>query len=103
MEDAPTSGPTAAHSEEIAEIKVRLDVGDARMERIEQDLAANTAATQQTADSTAELVDLFNSFKGAFRVFDYIGRLAKPLGYIVGALASVAALWTAWKSGVNPK
>lgn len=103
MEDAPTSGPTAAHSEEIAEIKVRLDAGDARMGRIEQDLAANTAATQQTAASTAELVDLFTSFKGAFRVFEYIGRLAKPLGYIVGALASVAALWTAWKSGVNPK
>lgn len=103
MEKPNASGATSAHSEEIAEINVRLDVGDARMGRIEEDLAANTAATQQTAANTAELVDLFNSFKGAIRVFEYIGRLAKPLGYIAGAAASFAALWAAWKSGAHPK
>ena len=59
--------------------------------------------TRQPAANTAELVDLFNSFKGAIRVFEYIGRLAKPLGYIAGAAASFAALWAAWKSGAHPK
>ena len=37
------------------------------------------------------------------RVMGMIGKLAKPLGYIVGLGASIAAFWAALKAGVNPK
>lgn len=70
----------------------RLDEGAAKMQRLHIELKANTEATQAVASNTSELVTLFASFKGFFRVFELIGQLAKPLGAIVGlAVAGVAA------------
>lgn len=81
----------------------RMDTGDARMDRIELDLAANTAATQEVASNTAELVGILNALKGAFKVIEFIGKLAKPLGYIVALGAALSAAWTAAKhGGFNP-
>ena len=79
-------------------ISARFDDGDARMERIENDVAsvraeleANTKATQSVADSTAELVDFFRAMRGAMKVLNWIGKLARPLGAIVGLGAAVLA------------
>lgn len=94
MADAADTTPA-----ELAAIHSRLDAGELRMQRIETDLAANTAATQKTAASIEEMVEVFNSLKGGFKVFEYLGRLAKPLGAIVGLLAAGVGLWSAWKGG----
>ena len=53
--------------------------------------------------STAEMLEAFRSFKGAMKVLEWIGKAAKPMGYVVGLGASIAAFWTAMKSGVTPK
>ena len=66
-------------------------------------LAANTETIAQIKTDTAEMLSVFESWKGAMKVMEMIGRLAKPLGYIVGFGASVAAFWAAMKSGVSPK
>ena len=66
-------------------------------------LAANTETITQIKTDTAEMLGVFESWKGAMKVMEMIGRLAKPLGYIVGFGASVAAFWAAMKSGVSPK
>ena len=66
-------------------------------------LAENTATIQEIKTDTAEMLTVFESWKGAMRVMEMIGKLAKPLGYIVGFGASVAAFWAAMKSGVSPK
>lgn len=87
------------HTPGTASITDRLDAGDARMTRIEQDLADNTRATQATADSTSELVELLKAFKGAFKVFEYIGRLAKPLAAILSVGVAIAGVWATVKSG----
>ena len=87
------------HTPGTATITERLDDGDARMTRIERDLAANTAATRETADNTSELVDIFNAFKGAMKVLEYFGKLAKPLSYILKAGLAAAAVWVAIKTG----
>ena len=52
---------------------------------------------------TAELLEAFRSFKGAMKVLEWIGKAAKPLGYVAGFCASMYAFWTAVKSGVTPK
>ena len=49
------------------------------------------------------MLEVFESWKGAMRVMEMLGKLAKPLGYIVGFGASVAAFWASMKSGVSPK
>ncbi len=66
-------------------------------------LKENTDATNAIKADTAELLEAFHSFKGAMKVLEWIGKAAKPIGYIAGLCASVAAFWAAMKSGVTPK
>lgn len=85
-------------------INQRLDEGDARMTRIEGDVAAvrsdlkaNTAATQAVATNTAELVEMFQAMKGALKVLNWIGSWAKPLAYVIGLGTAALGFWTAVK------
>lgn len=66
-------------------------------------LAENNETIKQIKTDTADMLKVFESWKGAMRVMEMLGKLAKPLGYIVGLGASIAAFWTAIKSGVSPK
>lgn len=66
-------------------------------------LADNNETIKQIKTDNADMLEFFESWKGARRVMDMIGSLAKPLGYIVGLGASIAAFWAAIKSGVSPK
>jgi hypothetical protein len=73
----------------------RLNDGAATMKQLKSDLADNTAATNAVKADTATLIDLLNSFHGAMKVLDMLGRLAKPLSYLVmlgTALYSVIAI-----------
>lgn len=78
-------------------ISQRLDDGDARMTRIETDLANNTKATQELGKSTAELVAFIQAMKGLFKVLDVIGRWARPISYIVALITALLTLWAAFK------
>ena len=94
-----------------------LDHGDKRMNTLTAEITAvkleqaefrnllkeNTDATNAIKADTAELLEAFRSFKGAMKVLEWIGKAAKPLGYIAGFCASMYAFWTAVKSGVTPK
>ena len=66
-------------------------------------LAANTETIAQIKTDTAEMLEVFESWKGAMRVMEMIGSLAKPLGYIAALIAAVVGIWNAMKSGVSPK
>ena len=66
-------------------------------------LAKNTGTIEEIKRDTAEIIEAFESWQGAMRALELIGKLAKPLGYIIGLGASIAAFWTAMKSGVSPK
>lgn len=78
-------------------IRERLDAGDARMTRIEGDLATNTRLTEQLATNTADIVEFFDAMKGALKVLNWIGKLARPLGAIATLLASLAGAWSVLK------
>ena len=94
-----------------------LDKGDRRMNSLADEIAVvkleqaesrrllkeNTDATNAIKADTAELLEAFRSFKGAMKVLEWIGKAAKPLGYVAGFCASMYAFWTAVKSGVTPK
>ena len=94
-----------------------LRAGDKRMDEIVKTVAAiqieqasakvllaeNTETIKEIKTDTADMLEVFESWKGAMRALEMIGRLAKPLGYIVGFGASIAAFWTAIKSGISPK
>lgn len=94
-----------------------LDKGDRRMNSLADEITAvkleqsefrrllkeNTDDTKAIKADTAELLEAFHSFKGAMKVLEWIGKAAKPMGYIAGLCASVTAFWAAMKSGVTPK
>lgn len=88
------AAPTAADLHIIHE---RLNAGDQRMSRIEDSIAAQEKASQATAHSTAELVEMFQAFQGAFKVLQYVGALAKPLGVIAGFIAAAYGFWASLK------
>ena len=94
-----------------------LDKGDRRMNSLADEIIAvkleqsefrrllkeNTDDTKAIKADTAELLEAFRSFKGAMKVLEWIGKAAKPIGYIAGFCASMYAFWTSVKSGVTPK
>lgn len=96
-ETPDTGAPDTESHPEISAIHARLDAGDARMARIEKSLAANTAATKRVETNTSDLVDLFVSFKGAFKVLEGLGKIAKPVAAVVGLGAALLSLWAAFR------
>ena len=95
---------------ELRTADLRMDELVGKVNAIEQDQAAakallkeNTEAINAIKSDTADMLATFESWRGAMRVLEAIGKLAKPVGYIVGMFASVAAFYTALKSGVGTK
>ena len=66
-------------------------------------LAKNSEKINEIKTDTAGMLEVFESWKGAMRVMEMIGSLAKPLGYIAALIAAVVGIWNAMKSGVSPK
>ena len=66
-------------------------------------LKENTDDTKAIKADTAELLDAFHSFKGAMKVLEWVGKAAKPLGWVIAMCAAFAAFWTSLKSGVHTK
>jgi hypothetical protein len=66
---------------------------DARFDTVEEALALNTQATNTIKSNTDDLVEILNSWRGAMKVFEFIGKLAKPIGALV---TFFLALWAAW-------
>lgn len=104
------TGHKDAYTEWKQAVETRLNDGADTMLALRYELAENTATTkkmstdvEQTKSDTQELVALLNSFRGAMRVLEMIGALAKPLGYIIATVAAVYGLVSAVKGGGLPK
>lgn len=74
--------------------KMKAEMSDTR-----NMLKANSDSTARVEANTADMLTVFESWRGAMKALEMIGRLAKPLGYIAALLASVAATWAALKVG----
>lgn len=97
-------------AEELAQGDKRMDslTDEVTAIKLEQsqfrvELAENTKATKRIEANTAELLDVFESWKGAMKVLNWIGKAAKPLGYIATFVGAIVGIWAALKSGVTPK
>lgn len=57
-------------------------------------------AVEQKVDSldakTTEVVTAFDAAKGAFLVLEWIGKLAKPIIWTVGAAVAIIAAYERW-------
>lgn len=68
-----------------------------RVAKVEEGLAENTASTRRVENNTAELVDMFNSFKGAFKVLEMLGKAAKPMAAIASFCIAIGAMWGSFR------
>jgi len=84
-----------------AHVDARLDDGAATMKHLRSEISENTTATKEVRADTSEVVSLLQSFKGAFLVLEKLGKLAKPLGYIVMLASAVLALFAGVKGGAK--
>lgn len=78
----------------------RLSDGDLTIKQIQGDLAENTIATRRIDASTQDIVEFFESMKGAFKVLNWIGKLARPVSAVVGLCLALWGVYLAWRSGV---
>lgn len=74
-----------------------------RMDKLETGLGENTESTKRIEGNTGELIDILNSFKSAFKVLTWIGKIAKPVTAIIGLCLGIWAGILALKTGVSPK
>jgi len=63
-------------------------------------LATNTRTIERVETNTQEMLQVFQSWKGAMRVLELLGKLARPLGYIATLIAAVLAGYSAIKNGI---
>lgn len=80
----------------------RLDDGAATMKQLKQDLKDNTDATNAVKEDTGELIGLLKSFQGAMKVLDMLGKLARPLSYIIMLGTAAYSLFSVLKGGGEP-
>lgn len=76
-----------------------------RLSRVEVGLAENTKLTKDVQSSVSDLVDVLNALRGAFKVLETLGKIAKPVGYVAASIAAVWGAILAIKSGgdITPK
>lgn len=80
-----------------ANVNGRFQSGADRMDCIERNLKTNTEATERVEANTAEMLEFFNAMKGAFKVLNWIGKAARPVGVIALAVGAIASAWAALK------
>ena len=88
----------------------RFDEGDGRFNRLEEDLAENTRQTKKIASTVStlsndlgDMIEVAKAAKGAIKVLNWIGALAKPLGYIAIFVGACVSAYTAVKAGLGIK
>ena len=64
---------------------------------MQKSLAENTASTKRIEASIVDLLGWFSAFQGAFKGLNGIGKLARPVGFILGMMAAVSGAWIAFK------
>jgi CII-binding regulator of phage lambda lysogenization HflD len=66
---------------------------------LEDNLQKNTEETEKLTEKVSELLEVFRDFQGAQRVLEQIARVAKPLIYLLGAIAAALT----WHQTSGPK
>jgi hypothetical protein len=88
---------------------VRLTGVESRAEKLALGLSENTRVTNsiaknldQVVDDTKDLVEVAKASKGAIKVLNWVGALAKPIWYIAVCVTALVGLWAALKGFVFP-
>lgn len=87
---------------EREQINHRFDKGSERMAAIEQELGKTRQELSELKQQLADLLEFFIAMKGAFKVLNWLGKLARPTAAIVALCVALIGAWNAVK-GIYPK
>lgn len=87
----------------VCEHMERIERLEAQSKVLTEQLAENTADTKQAKENTGKIIEVMQSWEGAMRVLEAIGRFFRPLGFIAIALSGIAGLIISVKNGISPK
>ncbi|ACY34299.1 hypothetical protein [Comamonas thiooxydans] len=79
----------------------RFDKGSERMAAIERDLKAVAQELQELKQQLAEMLEFFTAMKGAFKVLNWVAKIAKPLAAIVMLGGACVSFWAAIKGVIS--
>jgi len=82
----------------VQQINQKFDNGSARMAGIERELRTTRQELHELKQQLQDLLEFFEAMRGAFKVLNWLGRLAKPIGAIVSLFGSVALSYAAWRN-----
>lgn len=85
----------------LQQVNKRFNQGSERMAAIERDLKQATQELHERNQQMAELLEFFTAMKGAFKVLNWVGKVAKPLAAIVMLGGACVGFWTAIKGGAS--
>ena len=83
----------------LQQVNKRFNQGSERMAAIERDLKVATQELHERNQQMAELLEIFTAMKGAFKVLNWVGKVAKPMAAIVMLGGACVGFWTAIKGG----
>ena len=69
----------------LGELEFRLDVLEGNVDNHAEQLT-------RIEKNTAELIETFQAFQGAWKVLNWIGKLAKPIA-VISAMSAAVALY----------
>jgi len=75
----------------------QLQRGERRMNEMQAEMNENTKLTKQTHSDTAAIVTAFQAASGAFKVLEFVGKVAKPLLWILGGMFALGYLWSEFR------
>lgn len=81
----------------LQQINQKFDNGSARMAGIERELTATRKELHELKQQLQDLLEFFEAMRGAFKVLNWLGKLAKPTAAIVGLGAACVTAWSAWR------
>lgn len=81
----------------LEQINQQFDQGSQRMGGIERELQATRKELHELKQQLADLLEFFTAMKGAFKVLNWLAKLARPTGAIVGLGAACLTAWSAWR------
>lgn len=84
------------------QINERFDKGSERMAAIERELGKTRQELSELKQQLADLLEFFIAMKGAFKVLNWFGKLARPTAAIVALGVALIGAWNAVK-GIYPK
>lgn len=68
---------------------------------IEARIALVEADIRQIRHDTSDMIEMFRALSGGFKVLTWLGKLARPIGYMAACVAAIAGAWATLRAGVG--